>query len=107
MSPTSLLRVLRSSDAPTESESDRDGVLSYAAEWHALEIGLAVGFLAAVSGEWHLALLVATVALGVRKAQGKTLREVAREGWYALSGLFVGAIIGMVGKSVAGGALSV
>lgn len=27
-------------DAPTEEESDRNGVLSYAAEWHALSIGV-------------------------------------------------------------------
>lgn len=27
-------------DAPTESDSERDGVLSYAAEWHAFSIGI-------------------------------------------------------------------
>lgn len=26
-------------DAPTEDDSDRDGLLSYSAEWHALSIG--------------------------------------------------------------------
>lgn len=90
-----LLDLLRASGASSEEETDRNGLLSWSGEYHALEIGLAVGFLAAVSGRWELAVLVATVALGARKAQDKTLREVAHEGWYALSGLLVGAVIGV------------
>jgi hypothetical protein len=90
-----LLDLVAGAGATSEKESDRDGLLSWSGEYHALEIGLAVGFLAGVSGRWELAVLVATVALGARKAQDKTLREVAHEGWYALSGLLVGAVIGV------------
>lgn len=31
------------SDAPTEADSERDGLLSYAAEWHAFTHGLYAG----------------------------------------------------------------
>jgi len=40
-------------------------VLSYATEWHALEAGLAVGFMAMLSGRWDLAVPVVAVAIGV------------------------------------------
>jgi hypothetical protein len=85
-------------DASTEAGTDRDGVLSYAGEWHALIVGLAAGFVALQTGFEMLLVVVAAAALGIEagKRAGSTstvkaLGEVRREPWYALGGLLVGA----------------
>jgi hypothetical protein len=78
-------------DATNESGTERDGVLSYAGEWHALLVGLSVGLVAAVTGQVLLLGVVAAVALGLEagKRKSKALGEVHREPWYALGGLLV------------------
>jgi hypothetical protein len=79
--------------APTESDSARDGLLSYAVEWHALTVGIAVGFVAGVTGRWELAGIAVGIVLGVRAAPApKKLRQLRREPWYALGGLVIGVI---------------
>lgn len=84
-------------DSRTEAGTERDGVLSYAGEWHALVVGFAVGFAAAVTGRWELAGVLAAAALGVEggKRSGKAFGEVRSEPWYALGGLVVGVPIGV------------
>lgn len=71
------------------------GVLSYAAEWHSLVLGLAVG---AVGTAEHRSAVVA-YALG--RGGGKRIkndaahiRDLAHEPAYALAGLVVGAALG-------------
>jgi hypothetical protein len=88
---------LRGLDAPSEEQSDRDGVLSYAVEWHALTVGLAAGLGAGVSGRWELAGMVIAITLGVRAAPENVPRlgQLKREPWYALGGVVVGYFLGM------------
>lgn len=91
-------------DGPTEDSTSRDGLLSYAGEWHALVIGLGTGLAAGATGTWMLAVVVATAALGLEVAKvagqtptaGKALGEVRREPWYALGGLSLGAVAGVL-----------
>lgn len=40
-----LRSLMSGADAPTESDSERDGFLSYSVEFHALAIGMYAGFL--------------------------------------------------------------
>jgi len=84
-------------DGPTEESTDRDGVLSYAKEWHALFIGLGAGLAAATTGRYELLALVATIALGIggaSEASAPVAKNVKKEPWYALAGLLIGAILG-------------
>lgn len=100
-----LLDALRDAAAPTESDSDRGGLLSYAVEWHALAIGAAVGFAAVSTGQYQLAAGVIAIAFGLNRARNRVTKEVAfqikREPWYFVAGLAVGGAIGVL----AGGAL--
>lgn len=88
-------------DAAEESGTDRDGVLSYAGEWHALFVGLAAGMVAILTGQYGLLLAVAAAALGIeglaragKIRNVKAVGEIRREPWYALAGLVLGAVIG-------------
>lgn len=87
-------------DGAEEEDTERDGFLSYAGEWHALAVGLAVGLVASVTGRWALAGVVVAAALGVsaskRVERLPALGEVRREPWYALGGLAIGAAVGFV-----------
>lgn len=76
-------------DAPTESDSERDGLLSYSKEWHALTVGLTAGLVAGATGTWTLAVAVVAMALAVRAAPGP-LSQLRREPWYALGGVTLG-----------------
>jgi hypothetical protein len=86
-------------DAGTEAETERDGLLSYAGEWHALIIGGGAGFGSAVTGAPEAAGAVALAALGLRA--GKRLRgrgvlaEIRREPWYAIGGTALGYAVGL------------
>lgn len=89
-----LMRLVRGADAPTEAGSERDGVLSYAAEWHALEVGLFVG----LSGQWPLiaalaAFSVGGAAMGQRLRDVQHVRDAAREPGYASAGVVAGLAI--------------
>jgi hypothetical protein len=84
-------------DAENESGTERDGVLSYAGEWHALLIGAAAGAVGIVTGQVAILGGVATVALGIeggKRAGSKALSEVGREPWYALAGILAGLPLG-------------
>ena len=81
--------------APSESKSKRDGLLSYAVEWHAVIIGLAVGVTAGLTQRWELAGIAVGLVLGIRAAPGK-LSQLRREPWYALGGLVIGLGAGIV-----------
>lgn len=89
-------------DAPRESDTTRDGFLSYAAEWHALVIGLSAGLVAGWSGRTDLAIAVIAAALGgsaveagKRRLAGEgVIRDVSAEPWYAAGGVIVGFLVG-------------
>lgn len=91
-------------DGATEADTDRDGVLSYAGEYHALVVGAGAGLAAGATGKWELAVVVASAALGVEAARRSkstvenprlpAIGEIRREPWYACAGLLVGALVG-------------
>jgi hypothetical protein len=92
-----------------ERQTDRDGFLSYAGEFHALTLGLAYGLFAGYQGQPAIAVGVIGVALGLKpgaylgkiakdatlKRLGKTaekaslLGELRREPWYSSGGVLL------------------
>jgi hypothetical protein len=71
-----------------EQETPRNGILSSRAEWHSLGIGMAVGFVTALSGgkdaAW-LFIILSSVAFGSQKSQVGQLQHVKKEPYYALT----------------------
>lgn len=89
-------------DEPNESDTERDGLLSYATEWHALIVGGATGLYAGYTANPHLYFVVLAVALGIIGAKRfgptdrvRALGEVAAEPWYALAGLSAMFMVGV------------
>lgn len=99
--------------APSEEDTEYDGFLSYAAEWHALTIGMGVGLTAALLfalGFVDLAVLITTAivftALGMEledyvltkklDLDRKVVRDVSKEPWYAIGGVIIGWIGGVL-----------
>lgn len=95
----------------TEAQTDRDGFLSYAGEFHALAIGLGIGMYAAISKDPELVKAMLAISLGlggsseakrrVRNALDKAgveekgesaIGEVVREPWYAAGGVMIAFI---------------
>lgn len=97
-----ILKALKERSKPTEDASEPGGFLSYAGEWHALIIGLGVGFTAGVTGTPLVLASMIAVALGVSGLDGiKSFRgrgvtnELRREPWYAVgSGLIAYVLMG-------------
>ena len=81
-------------DAPTEADSERDGLLSYAGEWHALEVGLLAGFTTAYTGKLELAAIFAGIVLGGRKLGVAHLQDARKEAGYAGAAFVAGALLG-------------
>lgn len=75
-------------DAASESDSKRDGFLSYAGEWHATAIGGAVGTMFGLSGEMWILLALATVIFTRKALPNQHLRDARREVAYT-AGAFV------------------
>jgi O-antigen/teichoic acid export membrane protein len=103
-------------DAPTEEESPRDGLFSYAGEWHSFIVGAGAGVAAAVTGQLAILAALAAVALGLegaRRALPETSRitsrvavhELQREPWYAISGGLLGYVAGHADPAVVGAIL--
>ena len=95
------LRWVKSAGAVSESDSDRDGFLSYHAESHAAGMGIAAGWFATATGETQLLSIVYAAAV-YGKAQGtndkrrRIVRDVVEEPHYGLGGIVVGAALGAV-----------
>lgn len=85
---------LGGADAASESDSDRNGLLSYASEWHAGIIGLAAGIGLGVPG----VVVILATALGLKGWQQisnrKAVKELQREPWYGIGA----SIIGLAGN---------
>lgn len=103
-----LIRLAKTAGAKREAQTDRDGVLSYHAESHALALGLAAGWFAIVQGEASLlsALYSAAVygkvsGLGDAPKRRRLLVDVKQEPHYGLFGVVAGAVLGtLVGWTV-------
>lgn len=84
--------------AQTESDTARDGLLSYRSEWHALTLGVAIG-LAMLVPSANLRRVV-WYAIGIEtleaEKRSKALREIRKESWYALGGVVLGVLLGVV-----------
>jgi hypothetical protein len=107
-----LLRFLRVHSRGKESETPRDGFLSYAGEFHALAVGIAVGAYAGINDQPELFAAMIGVALGIKTGSAATKRikkalketgsggfrnalaEVRREPWYTILGLGIGYTAG-------------
>lgn len=99
-----VIRFGKQAGAPSESETDRDGFLSHAAETHAAGAGLGAGFMIAASGDFrYFGLLYETVVLGNRGEQvfeGRLLKDIQQEKHYFLGGLVLGAALGMASRGL-------
>lgn len=80
-------------DGATEADTERDGLLSYAKEWHALIIGLGIGITLGLAGI-ALTTSVALGLLGLDKARQKLGRKAVinlkAEPWYGIGGSIIG-----------------
>lgn len=77
-------------DAPNESDTERDGVLSYAGEWHALAIGAGLGIFAAATMNEVVFVFAFLLITGKAKVSNSHLKDAAKEAAYT-SAAFVGA----------------
>ena len=88
---------LAGADAASESDSERDGLLSYASEWHAAIIGLACGLGLGVPG----VVLITASALGLKRweqiSNRKALRELRREPLYGICASILGHLVAHFG----------
>lgn len=107
-----LLRFVRVHSRGKESETPRDGFLSYAGEFHSLAVGIAVGSYAGINDNPELVAAMIGVSLGLASGSSaarrikkalkmvggggfkNALAEVRREPWYSLGGLAVGYTVG-------------
>jgi hypothetical protein len=99
-----LIEFLKQRSGGTEQDTEYNGVLSYAGEWHALIIGLAAGIVAIYTHQPMVAIGVMGVALGL-KGVGKlagplkgqyVVEEITSEPWYACGGVLVGWVVAAV-----------
>lgn len=85
-------------DGATEEETARDGAFSYATEWHAFTLGVAIG-VAMIIPSRRLNQFV-WYAVGFETIDEKTrsdaLRQVRQESWYALGGVVCGVQLGLL-----------
>jgi hypothetical protein len=79
-------------DRATEEGTDRDGVLSYSGEWHALFIGIGVG----LTGAADIAAAFAMFVLGVGGEKFRNnghIRDATKEGAYSFAGVVIGLVL--------------
>jgi len=86
--------------ADSEAASDREGYLSYRAEWHAAAWGFAAGVVAMLSGQ--LVVVAATVGwLFTRAGDGKVPgfipypKQFQKESAYLLGHMVAGLVVGL------------
>lgn len=100
MSLTTLLRnIIRSAGAKDESDTDRDGFLSYKSETHAVGYGLGLGAavalkLAGVPWVLELVLLSLGGVAGKRRlGNERVMREITDEPQYFVAALMLGFVV--------------
>lgn len=80
-------------DGASESDTARDGLLSYASEWHAAILGLGFGAAGGWLGQPEVAGVGIAVALGLgaaKRVSQTVAGELRREPWYAVGGVLLG-----------------
>lgn len=96
--------------AKSEAASQRDGLLSWKGETHALAIGIGAGF--ALGSQGDKRLVGAIVAAGLYGSRGGNrlndsfAKQVRRELPYAAAGIVIGVVIGLAAAGDLGTALS-
>jgi hypothetical protein len=106
-----LKQLARRYSRKTEKQTEYDGFLSYAGEYHSLTLGLSVGFSSAVTQAPEVAATVVLVALGYKSAsampnvgkkreKSSVVGEIRREPWYAAGGVLLGFAAGLVVSTV-------
>lgn len=91
-----IMTRIAGASADKESESERDGLLSYANEWHALIVGLGLGVTAGLANMPSLAYGGVALALGIqgvskaKLSSRKSIREFTSEPWYGAGGVLIG-----------------
>lgn len=76
-----------------ERFSDRDGLLSYATEWHAAIIGLGAGLGLGIPGVAAITATALGLKVGKRISTRKAIRELTQEPWYGIGGSLIGWFI--------------
>jgi hypothetical protein len=107
-----LLEFIRGAGAATESDTKRDGVLSYSGEVHGLAMGIGAGVVSVLAllagagiGAGLPAVAVAGYALGIRRLpDGATshLKDAKKEAAYTLTGIAVGILSSLATAALAG-----
>lgn len=92
---------IRQAGAGNESDTDRNGFLSYHAEAHAVGVGLGAGFMLTLSGdEKLLGLVLAAISAGLRgestSDKSRVYEDIVSEPHYAIGGVVVGAVLGWI-----------
>lgn len=93
--------------APSEDDSEYNGFLSYAAEWHAASIGAGVGITAGLlyGTEFYLVGLVPFVSVilasignkaAAKKLSGDVVKHLEKESWYGIGFAVAFFIIGLL-----------
>lgn len=108
-SPSALKRLIRwvkAAGAPSEDSFPRNGFLSWHAESHAAGMGIAAGYSYFAFGEVRLVGMVYAAAVYGRAhaSNGKRrriFRDITHEPHYALGGLVLGALLGLVSRFAA------
>lgn len=97
------IKFVKAAGAAKESDTDRDGFLSYHAESHALALGVSAGWFAIVQGEMSFLSIIYSAAvygkasgMGENPKRRRLLKDVAQEPHYALTGVVLGATLGLL-----------
>lgn len=95
-----VVRLFRQAGAKDESSYDRDGAFSYHAETHAAGVGLGVGAAAGATGDYSYVGTIVGIAFvanrGETLSDPKITEDVRQEPHYALGGLALGLLIGVI-----------
>lgn len=93
-----LSRLVKQAGASAESDTERDGALSYSGESHAAGIGFGVGLLAGASGNYRIAGLLLASLIGVRGGDSLSstdaLADAKKELPYSAGGIAGGILLG-------------
>jgi len=85
---------LRGNTRSNESDTDRDGFLSYSGEYHAVAVGAAFGLISAVTGNPVITGFLALVIMGKSKVSNAHLRHSAKEAAYSGGAFVVCYVVG-------------